>query len=133
MGCRRVPAFHPRSEAPRQAQALDSQTSLPPPRDYLIAVPSESREGSGHSITSTVRSPRELNTRTAVPFMSGCSDQARYASVPPRIATSTSPGPPDPRVATVSLPGQPTAESFRATGMFRSEEHTSEIQSRQYL
>src|SRR5205823_1543735 len=66
--------------------------------------------GSLHCITSTVRPPREPQTTTLAPLGSGCSDHARYASVPPFTLTSTSPGPSGPRVATVNSPKHPTAD-----------------------
>src|SRR6266516_3454215 len=71
--------------------------------------------GSAHSITSTALAPRESMTSTLAPARSGSSDQARYASDPPRILTRTSPGPADPRVATMRTPTQPIAASSRAT------------------
>ena len=70
--------------------------------------------GSVHSLTSTVRLPLDSMTRTVAPLGSGVGDQAMYASEPPLILTSTSPGPPDPLVATVSTPMQPMSEFSRA-------------------
>jgi hypothetical protein len=69
---------------------------------------------SSHSMTSTARAPRDSITRTVAPLGSGFSDQARKASEPPRILTSTSPGPAPPRVATESTPTQPTQASSLA-------------------
>src|SRR5580704_4214826 len=69
---------------------------------------------SSHSMTSTVRAPRDSMTRTVAPLGSGLSDQAKKASEPPRILMSTSPGPSPPRVPTVRTPTQPTEDSSLA-------------------
>jgi hypothetical protein len=71
--------------------------------------------GSVHSLTSTVRLPRDSMTRTVAPLRSGVGDQAIYVSEPPLILTSTSPGPAVPLVAMVRTPMQPMSEVSGAT------------------
>src|SRR5215470_20169357 len=78
-------------------------------------TPYRVESGSFHALTSTVRVPRSSITRTVVPLASGSGDHAMNDSVPPRILTSTSPGPAVPRVATVMTPTQPMAEVFATT------------------
>src|SRR6266699_2233019 len=65
--------------------------------------------------TSTALRPRASTTNTEDPFGRGSSDQARYASEPPRILIKTSPGPSAPRVATINRPTRPTTASSSAT------------------
>src|SRR5215471_4172857 len=54
-------------------------------------------------------------TSTVAPLGMGLVDQARYASVPPRIFSSTSPGPAFPRVATMTTPMEPIRDWSPAT------------------
>src|SRR5690349_10821619 len=71
--------------------------------------------GSTHGLTSTVRVPRLLITRTVEPRGRGSGDHAMKASDPPRILTRTSPGPPAPRVAMMRTPMEPIRDSSPAT------------------
>ena len=84
---------------------------------HSLSSSSNGSVASGNSMTSTARCPRDSTTSTRVPFGSGCSDQARKASVPPRTRTTASPGPPWPRVPTCRTPTHPMTAS---SGTFRT-------------
>src|SRR6202021_397826 len=107
-----------RMASPHRGRELDNRTSFHSPERGTSVEPGmvgASPSGSVHSITSTVRLPRESVTRTVVPFGSGVGDQAIRLSEPPRILIRTSPGPASPRVARVITPTVPIADSSRAT------------------
>src|ERR1017187_3390246 len=66
---------------------------------------------------------------TVEPRRIGWVDQAIKASRPPRILTSTSPGPAGPRVGAVRTPTQPISEASPGTGDYTSLHPKHEIEN----